>query len=136
MIDFEETVVCRAPALQVWKLLYDPARYPEWWAGITRSEPTAGGAVVQHEAWEHGDLPLFITATRDSPGVVIRCPATGKVLSWALEPHPDGCRVRVQVQVPDGEHELLRTSRESILATLPRLAAAAEAAAEPTTSNA
>lgn len=134
MIDFEETVVCRAPALQVWKLLYDPARYPEWWAGITRSEPTADGAVVQHSAWEHGDLPLLITATRDSPGVVIRCPATGKVLSWALEPHPDGCRVRVRVQVPDGEHELLRTSRESMLATLPRLAATAEAAAA--TSNA
>ena len=125
MIDVEETVVCRAPALQVWKLLHDPARYPKWWVGITRSEPTADGAVVQHSAWEHADLPLFITARRDSPGVVIRCPATGRIYSWALEPHPDGCRVRVEA--PDGEQEQLRLIRESMLVTLPRLAATAEA---------
>jgi hypothetical protein len=126
VIDFEETVVCRAPALQVWKLLHDPTRFPEWWVGITRSQPTADGAVVQHSAWEHGDLPLFVTATRDSPGVVIRCPATGRVYSWALEPHPDGCRVRVRVEVPDGQYEQLRLRRETMLATLPQLAATAE----------
>lgn len=28
----------RAPPEEVWKLLYDPARFPEWWAGIAAVE--------------------------------------------------------------------------------------------------
>ena len=127
MIHFTETVVCRAPALQVWKLLYDPARFPEWWAGITRSEPTADGAVIQTSAVA-GDYPLSITATRESPGVMIRCPTTGSVYSWTIESYSDGCQV--QVEFPDGEQEQLRLSRERILASLPRLAAMAETTPE------
>src|SRR5437763_13691008 len=25
---------CRAPVEEVWKLLFDPARFPQWWAGV------------------------------------------------------------------------------------------------------
>ncbi len=30
----EQEEVCRAPALEVWKLLQDPLRYPQWWEGL------------------------------------------------------------------------------------------------------
>ncbi|MDT7751773.1 MAG: hypothetical protein QOD96_5435, partial [Pseudonocardiales bacterium] len=34
MPGFELSGRSRAPVEEVWKLLYDPSRFPEWWAGV------------------------------------------------------------------------------------------------------
>jgi len=34
MPEFDDSAVSDAPPVAVWKILYDPARFPEWWAGI------------------------------------------------------------------------------------------------------
>ena len=47
MPTFDRQATSTAPAEEVWKLLYDPPRFPEWWAGIERVElagATADGA--------------------------------------------------------------------------------------------
>ena len=39
MPEFEDRARSDAPPEDVWKLLYDPARFPDWWAGIGSVEP-------------------------------------------------------------------------------------------------
>jgi uncharacterized protein YndB with AHSA1/START domain len=34
MPEFEDTARNDAPPEDVWKLLYDPGRFPDWWAGV------------------------------------------------------------------------------------------------------
>ncbi|HYB15527.1 MAG TPA: SRPBCC family protein [Streptosporangiaceae bacterium] len=34
MPGFELSTDCRAPVEEVWKLLFDPDRFLDWWAGI------------------------------------------------------------------------------------------------------
>jgi len=34
MPSFHDTATSTAPPEQVWKLLYDPSRFPDWWEGI------------------------------------------------------------------------------------------------------
>ena len=35
---FELAATCRAPAVEVFKLLHDSSRFPDWWAGMERVE--------------------------------------------------------------------------------------------------
>ena len=34
MPGFALSAQCRAPVEEVWKLLFDPARFPQWWTGV------------------------------------------------------------------------------------------------------
>ena len=36
-----KSITAAAPPEDVWKILYDPARFPEWWAGVETVEPGA-----------------------------------------------------------------------------------------------
>jgi uncharacterized protein YndB with AHSA1/START domain len=38
MPEFAVSASCRSPAEEVWKLLYDPYRFAEWWSGTARVE--------------------------------------------------------------------------------------------------
>ena len=57
MPTFDDSATADAPVEEVWKLLYDPARMVEWWAGIERVEPSGDG---------DGMSPSIPTATRTS----------------------------------------------------------------------
>jgi uncharacterized protein YndB with AHSA1/START domain len=124
MVHIEESVTCRAPAVEVWKLLHDPARFTEWWAGVSRVEATEGGATLYPDG--QAATPTRITAGRDGRQVVISCLMTDDIYTWVLEPHPDGCRIAVRVEVADGDAERLSQRHAGVLASLPRLVAAAE----------
>ena len=39
MPTFALTARSPAPVEEVWKLLHDPTRFPEWWEGVRRSSP-------------------------------------------------------------------------------------------------
>ncbi len=125
MVAFEESVFCHAPPLHVWKLLYDPVRFSDWWSGVQRSEPSRDGVNFYLEEGT-APFPMHIATAREASRVVIRCMATDDLYTWVLEPHPDGCRVRVRVEVAEDETERLQARHDGLLASLPRLAAAAE----------
>ena len=40
---FDDSATAAAPAEEVWKLLYDPSRFAEWWEGIETVEPDHRG---------------------------------------------------------------------------------------------
>lgn len=128
MLAFEESMVCRAPAVEVWKLLHDPVRFLDWWADLSHIEATPDGATLYLDGQPAAVFPARVTAGRDGSQVVMDCLATDDVYTWTLEPHPDGCLVTVRVEVADGEPERLSVRQAGVLASLPRLAAAAERA--------
>src|SRR6185312_14618713 len=43
MPGFTLSGTARAPVEEVWKLLFDPTRFPEWWAGVERVRTGANG---------------------------------------------------------------------------------------------
>lgn len=126
----EETAVCRAPVLEVWKLLQDPMRYPEWWDGLVEAEPTPDGVIRRMGALPGVPIPTRIELRRAAAGVVVRCEVTGIVHLWTLEPLREGCRVRLRAAVPGQEAGAwLEHQRGEARASLPRLVLAAERAA-------
>ena len=126
----EESGLCRAPAVEVWKLLQDPLRYPEWWDGVTEVSPSADGVTRWMGALPGVPIPTRIELRRAPGAIVLRCEVTGIVHVWTLEPAPGGCRVRLRAAVPaDATDRWLDQQRGEAHASLPRLIRAAERAA-------
>lgn len=49
--EFVLTARSQAPVEEVWKLLHDPARFPEWWAGIETVRPDGRDHFTLWPAW-------------------------------------------------------------------------------------
>ncbi|SNR80172.1 hypothetical protein SAMN06265360_12030 [Haloechinothrix alba] len=124
MPSFEESVICRVPPLEAWKVLHDPVRVPEWYFGVEHATATPDGAILYLGDREEDAYPVRIAPERESSRVLVRCLITDDLYTWSLEPHPDGCLVRVRVDVAAAEH--FDECRDGVLASLPKLAAAAE----------
>jgi uncharacterized protein YndB with AHSA1/START domain len=124
---FEERAVCRAPAEEVWKLLYDPARFTEWWAGWERVEEGEAGAVTRFDQrWPDFAYPANVTTRREEGRVVVSCQLSDIVHEWILEPAPGGCALLVRVEVPAEEAGRLEDQRADVRESLARLVARAE----------
>ena len=57
MPSFHDTAASPAAPEEVWKLLYDPARFPDWWAGIGTVEVTAEDGYTAYPDG-YADLPM------------------------------------------------------------------------------
>jgi uncharacterized protein YndB with AHSA1/START domain len=125
MQSFEDSAVSQAPPEEVWKLLYDPSRFPEWWAGMETVE--TGGPEGDFTYYPEGrpDLPLpqLIDAVREERRIVVSCITTDLRLDWRLEPASGGAtRIRVFVEAPESETELIEDQRTVVSRSLARLA--------------
>jgi hypothetical protein len=119
----------------VWKVLYDPARFPDWWEGIETVEPDpALGDARPYTMYMEGDpdfpMPQVLRTSRDDRRVTISCLVSDLVFEWRLEALDggEGTRISVHVEIPDAEAHRLDGQRGAIGASLRRLAALAEAA--------
>jgi Polyketide cyclase / dehydrase and lipid transport len=120
---------CRSPAEEVWKLLYDPYRFAEWWTGMARVENVTGETVTRYMAeWPDFPYPTRVTMRNDGARVVISCLLSDIIQEWTLEPDGVGCVIRLRVKVPEPEAARLASVRDELEASLPRLVAAAERA--------
>jgi uncharacterized protein YndB with AHSA1/START domain len=57
MPEFEDRARSDAPPEEVWKLLYDPARFPDWWAGVGSVEPGHAGEYTMYPQG-YPDFPM------------------------------------------------------------------------------
>jgi uncharacterized protein YndB with AHSA1/START domain len=128
---FEDSAVSQAPPEEVWKLLYDPSRFPEWWAGMETVETggPAGGFTYYPEGRPDLPLPQLLDAARDDRRIVVSCLTTDLRLDWRLEPASGGrgTLIRVVVDAPESETEMLEGQRTSVSRSLARLAELAAA---------
>ena len=127
MPTFEDLRMCRAPASEVWKLLFDPARFPEWWAGMDRVEESPGALTRYMSAWPDFPYPTQVVTRTEESRVVISCMLSDIVHEWSLEPADTGCAVRIRIDVPEDEAARLPAVAAESTESLDRLVALAEA---------
>ena len=133
MPEFEDRARSEAPPEQVWKLLYDPARFPDWWAGVGSVEPGEAGEYTMYPQG-YPDFPMAQQLRATESGVTISCLVSDLVFEWVLAPLEDGAAtsITVHVEIPEAEASRLAAQQDVISRSLSQLAALAakEAAGE------
>jgi uncharacterized protein YndB with AHSA1/START domain len=128
---FDDTVSTTAPVEEVWKLLYDPSRFPEWWSGVETIEPRAGGFTLYPEGYPDFPMPQDLRTDSDGRRVTISCLVSDLVFEWRLETLDRGTRIAVHAEIPEREAHRLEGQRAAIGASLRSLAALAAATDAP-----
>ena len=125
MPTFDDATISQAPVEEVWKLLYDPSRFPEWWAGVETVEaPKQDGFTLYPKGYP--DFPMPHTMRSEGNRVTISCLTSDLIFEWRLEPtHDEGTQIAVHVEIPEVEAHRLETQREAVSASLRSLAALA-----------
>jgi uncharacterized protein YndB with AHSA1/START domain len=134
MPGFTLTGHAAAPVEEVWKLLFDPARFPEWWKGVETVEVASPG---RYTIWQDGypdfPMPQRLRTVEHAGRVVMSCQVSDIDFSWQLtgdgEGDADGTTIVVTVALPGRESGRLAGQREHIGASLAALARLAETAA-------
>jgi uncharacterized protein YndB with AHSA1/START domain len=126
----DAAVIDRAPE-EVWKLLHDPERLPEWMQGVgsvADVRATDGGSDFTLYPDGYPDFPMahLIRASSDRRRVTVSCQVSFLEFEWTLE-EADGERTRlaVHVELPEAEAHRLDDQRAAVRASLERLAAVA-----------
>jgi uncharacterized protein YndB with AHSA1/START domain len=130
MPGFETSAICRAPAEELWALLYDPTRFAEWWVGTTRIESTPAGMSRVSQTFPDRPVPLGVCASADRSQVTISCLAFDVDWEWTLEAVDAGCRVTLRVRIPEEQSQLVECQQSDMRASLERLVVLAEASAD------
>jgi uncharacterized protein YndB with AHSA1/START domain len=129
MPSFNDSVTSEAPPEEVWKLLYDPARFPDWWTGIDAVEIRDQGEYILYPAgYPDFPMPQLLDTQRDQNRVTVSCLVSDLRFEWRLEPNGDGTLVTVDVEIPDTEAHRLDNQREIVHTSLTRLSQLAVAA--------
>jgi uncharacterized protein YndB with AHSA1/START domain len=120
---FHDATTSAAPPEEVWKLLYDPARFPDWWAGIGTVDVDAPGQYTMYpEGYPDFPMAQLLETARHEQRVTVSCLVSDLRFEWRLEPDGDGTLIRVDVEIPEAEAHRLDTQREMISASMRRLA--------------
>lgn len=134
MPSFADTARSTAPPEEVWKLLYDPAHFPDWWAGagsVQEARNDGDGRTsftLYPEGYPDFPMPQVMESARDGKQVVISCQVSDLRFEWRLEPDSEGTRIDVLVDIPEKEAFRLDQQRELIRRSLLRLAEVAAVA--------
>jgi uncharacterized protein YndB with AHSA1/START domain len=127
---FDDRAVSQAPPEEVWKLLYDPSRFPEWWAGMetveTEEPGDAGRRRFTYYPQGRPDFPRpqLLDTARDERRIVVSCVVSDLRFEWRLEPADGGQAtvIEVRVDIPEDQPGWLETQRDLVSRSLGRLA--------------
>lgn len=123
MPSFRDTTTSAAAPEEVWKLLYDPARFPDWWAGIGTVDVDAPGKyTVYPEGYPDFPMAQLLETARHEQRVTVSCLVSDLRFEWRLQPDGDGTLICVEVEIPEAEAHRLDGQREMISASMRRLA--------------
>jgi hypothetical protein len=142
LLSFADALETSARPRAVWKVLHDPGRFPEWWAGLASiadvdAAPGAEGrftAFLDRSLFQDMDpaRPMVhsLRSSREEDRVVVSCLVADIEYDWRLSPLPGGAGTRIEVTVAMPERRAFRFEliRAIIGASIRRLAALAEAA--------
>lgn len=128
MPEFEDGARSDAPPEEVWKLLYDPSRFPDWWAGVGSVEPGQAGEYTMYPQG-YPDFPMAQQLRVTESGVTISCLVSDLVFEWRLTMLDGGAAtsITVHVEIPEAEAHRLAAQQDVISQSLSRLAALAAA---------
>ena len=131
MPSFDDATTTAADPEEVWKALYDPARYPSWWVGWATVEPGDDGAFTMYPVgYPDFPMPQEVRTERADHRVTVSCQVSDLVFEWRLEEEPGGgTRISVHVEIPETEAHRLADQRAAVHGSLVRLADLAGATA-------
>jgi uncharacterized protein YndB with AHSA1/START domain len=125
---FHDSAPSEAAPEEVWKFLYDPARFPDWWTGIATVEVQDQGKYTMYpDGYPDYPMAQLLDPQRDRQRVTVSCLVSDLRFEWRLEPAGDGTLITVDVEIPDTEAHRLANQREIIQTSLQRLAHVASA---------
>lgn len=129
MLSFRDTATSTAAPEEVWKLLYDPSRFPDWWEGIGTVEVASEDEYTMYPDG-YPDFPMaqVLDTRRDQQRVTVSCLVSDLRFEWHLEPVGAGTVIRVEVEIPEAEGHRLEPQRKVISASMRRLAEVAAGA--------
>ncbi len=131
MPEFHDSAEAQAPPEQVWKLLYDPSRFPEWWAGIETVDEARsdnGDVTFYPDGYPDFPMPQQLETSRTERRVTISCLVSYLRFEWQLKPSgADATRITVHVEIPEEEAHRLDGQRDAVRASLGNLARLAAA---------
>jgi uncharacterized protein YndB with AHSA1/START domain len=121
---FDQAAVTPAAPEEVWKLLYDPARFPDWWAGVGSVQPggEAGDYTMYPEGYPDFPMPQELTTSQDNGTVKISCLVSDLCFTWRLRAAGTGTEISVHVEIPDSEAHRLQTQQDIISRSVANLA--------------
>jgi len=128
MPEFRDATTSAAPPEEVWKILYDPSRFPEWWVGFETVETDGDGDgderryTMYPEGYPDFPMPQVLRTSHDEGTVIVSCLVSDLRFEWQLEPADEGTRISIAVEIPEREAHRLDGQREVIAASLARLA--------------
>src|SRR5215207_7244237 len=102
---FHDSAISSAPPEEVWKVLYDPARFPEWWTGVETVEAGPAGAdgatpyTMYPDGFPDFPMPQVLQASRGDGAVRISCLVSDLRFAWRLERAGAGTRIIVDVEI-------------------------------------
>lgn len=132
MPSFDDSATTSAAPEEVWKLLYDPSRFPEWWAGIGTVDRQAHEGLGEYTMFPAGypdfPMPQDLRSDAQSGRVLVSCLVSDLVFEWRLTPEGGGTRIDVHVELPEREAHRLGGQREAIGESLRNLGALATGA--------
>jgi uncharacterized protein YndB with AHSA1/START domain len=127
MPGFTLTTQTQAPVEEVWKLLFDPTRFPEWWAGVETVRVEQSGAYTM---WPDGypdfPMPQLLRTDRAAGRITISCQVSDIDVTWQLADTEPGTAITVRVELPEAESHRLDGQRELITASLANLSELAQ----------
>jgi uncharacterized protein YndB with AHSA1/START domain len=127
MPEFDDAAVSNAPPEEVWKALYDPGRFVEWWDGIESVEPggdeRGGDLTVYPDGYPDFPMPQELRVSHADQRVTISCLVSYIAMEWRLASRNDGgTDISVHVTLPEEEAHRLDDQRRSIGASIVNLA--------------
>ena len=127
---FDDETTTAAPPEEVWKALYDPARYPAWWVGWASVEPERAGRFTMYPVgYPDFPMPQEVRTERGDRRVTVSCQVSDLIFEWRLDEHDGGTKIAVHVEIPETEAHRLDDQRAAIHGSLVRLADLAAAGA-------
>jgi uncharacterized protein YndB with AHSA1/START domain len=128
MPGFALSAQCRAPVEEVWKLLFDPARFPDWWVGVETVRTDTPGEFTQ---WPTGypdfPMPQKLRVDQANERVTVCCQVSDIEFSWQLAESGGGTSIYVTASLPENEAHRLDGQHQVIEQSLRRLTTLAEA---------
>ena len=128
MPSFHDSARSAAAPEEVWKLLYDPSRFPDWWAGVGTVDVGIEGEYTMYPDG-YPDFPMaqMLETKREEQRVTVSCLVSDLRFEWQLQAADDGgTLITVDVEIPDTEAQRLDSQREVITSSMRQLAELAE----------
>ena len=123
MPSFHDTATSAAAPEDVWKLLYDPSRFPDWWAGIETVDVTGDREYTMYpDGYPEFPMAQVLDTHQEQHRVVVSCLVSDLRFEWRLEAADDGTRITVDVEIPDTEAHRLDGQRQIISDSMTQLA--------------